>query len=216
VNINWENEYPIDEGSGSKITDRAGQTSNDGTIDGATWGTDEETGGENNTVLNFDGDDSVTTSADHIHGADQFSQIMYVKFNAKGSDRALSSTWNGEQDAYGHLLWYDEGTGSISWITYTPDEENHRAKETGVSPPLDEWVQIAWTYDNGDFKLFYNGEQAASLDGDGFPINDVSTDRLICGGYGHPGFDGSLHSVYESLSVVSPEKIAAHYEAFNS
>jgi len=157
------------------------------------------------TILRFDGSDTVETDAAAISDTGGYSQRYQVYLDDTSTDRALTGDWG--QDGT-HTLYYNATTDSLE-IRLTDRRGNVvEVLDTGTSPPVNEWFTVGWSFDSafysgddpetyGKLKLFQNGTLIGSTAGTGFPLATSST-REIGGDYGaHAGWSGAIHEIDE-------------------
>jgi LruC domain-containing protein len=192
--------WPLNEGSGTIAYDI--QDGNDGTINGATWGT-----GISGSCLEFDGtDDWVYIPKDpNMNVTDQITIIAWAKtLENKTCKIAQKGDWDG------HGLTQGKWGGWYGGIRLATNESESIGWEEGI-PLFDTWYQLAVTYDGSMLKLYVNGQLKNSKAVSG-PLKINNRDFSIGSDNGaQKFFNGSIDQVSFYGTALSQTAIQTLY-----
>ncbi len=160
---------PLDEGKGDTAADGSGNR-NDGLLeDGPNW-----VDGKFGKALEFEGGSRVHISAsDSLHGnifKEGFTLLAWIMPLPDGND--WGHVWRSVDgnDATQCTLFYNSG-GLLSWRGQVEAVWGERCATLGGSVNAEEWSHAAVVGDGTDFRIYINGEEAATapfveMDGD--------------------------------------------------
>jgi len=197
------------EGSGSTATDGS-DNENDGTIYGAT-----RVSGISGNALSFDG------SGDYVQSATN-TELTSSEFTAE------AWVWHdslvGDQDPiFGNTRWSPEPDGIIEGYSLKYHSNTELRTFVGRSgsgyflfidtTPFQQWVYVVLTYDGTTARIYINGEEATSGDGDYTPSTQsafrVGRDYTNQDRY----FNGKIDEFVVHKRVLGPEEISFRYES---
>lgn len=176
--------WPLDEGSGTTATDVVGGA--DGTLNGATWGTELVTGA--GAAASFDGVDDFIDVVDvsslvNQFGNDQFSLELTIN-HADAGATAKAIALRDHNSTEMRLFTQTGTTNSIQWDLY-PNNGNKSIYYT--TPPARNTTHhliLTWNGTTGNMKAYKDGVNVSAT-GDTTtalgPLNDSTYERLVIG-----------------------------------
>jgi hypothetical protein len=203
---------PVSEGT--RLPDESGNGRH-ATVEGAEWIEDTSSPGEDDWVLELGDGDYVQAPTDHLEGADEFTQLLWVKLDHLDEDQTLAGDWGTPENTY--VFWFPAGSDVPTLVIRTGLPIRYDVESRGVefSVTTDEWLLVGWTFnrDTG-IKTFANGVQIASADVVGHPIKEASPpDHQFGADFGvHPSLDGRIHSITEWTEEKHPDFVREYYE----
>ena len=198
VNASVRGDYGFEDGTANDSSHFA----NHGTIDAGVASVD----GERGNVARFDGTQSVSIPTNFNQG-ESLSLTTWVKFES-GGDQELVSIGEGLR-----LTQLPEADGGLSVLFMRPaayDGSVYQQVASNIVLPEGEWHHIAFTFDDGEQRLYVDGVAVAtsSLLGS----IEYSTSDTIFGADPNDagrGFVGMLDDVQVHGSVLSAEEVAS-------
>ncbi|MBM4029686.1 MAG: LamG domain-containing protein, partial [Planctomycetes bacterium] len=149
--VGW---WQFNEGSGTKAADSSGNN-NDGTLSGpVTWAESHD----GTTCLSFNGPYNFVRVPNHasLNPTDQISICAWVNPKWTGNNRIIQKSTEGSDNQYrlikewGHnTKFHLPGVGELF--------------PQGVLPVRGEWTHLAATYDGSAMKLYFNGNEVATM-----------------------------------------------------
>jgi hypothetical protein len=164
---------------------------NNGTVNGATLTTDRN--GNVNSAFSFENNTiSVPHSSDFSFGsASQFSlSIWALRTGDQSLFHLIGMRPNGSQSVFWQLYAY---SGGIAFQTFSP--YGGVIDTLGNSCPLNTWVNIAATFNSGNWKLYIDGFLVNEYIGSASFNNDVLTDLTFGNSGGFEPFVGKLDDI---------------------
>jgi len=193
-------EWKLNEGSGSTAFDS--EDGNNGTINGATWGT-----GISGNCLVFNGvSDWVSIpNATNLNVTEQLTMIAWAKTQEnKTAKIAQKGDWDG------HGLRQDKWSGWKGGIRMATNVSEDLDWGEGI-PMFDTWYQLAITYDGTTLKLYVNGQLKNSKAVSG-PLKVNTRDFSIGADNGSQKFfNGAIDEVKFYGIALSQTEIQANY-----
>jgi len=209
--------WKLDEGEGITAQDSAGD--NDGTIYGAAW-----TSGQINDALDFNGVDdyvevpddaslrfneydSFTISCWALPITDEQNGWLVCKMQPSAQSHCFTyeTSWHSSESAFGFTI---SRANSTRWVSIG----------SGVgTAPAEDWYHVAWVYDNGDMKIYVNGQLSNTgtfpYNTDGASSNNLAIGARLIISQPESGrfFDGTIDDVHIYDRALSDGEIDELY-----
>jgi len=186
--------WTFDEDAGLTNHDSAGD--NDGTIYGATWTDDGKVGG----ALSFNGTDSYVDVPDdpslRFDQSDSFSIAYWAKPTTDGGCYLISKMRASGQGIFGYSGGYYAPNGEFGFVVEQSGWNYASVQTQTDAAPAGSWYHVAAVYDNGNMKIYLNGQ----LEGTGTFNYDTGTttpDEYLC--IGARAYDGKRDLYFKGL-----------------
>lgn len=202
--------WKFDEGTGNTAFDSAGN--NDGTINGATWVSEDQCVSEK--CLYFDGSSAVDTDLDvSWDDTNAVSWSFWMKPTDTSSTRkgVIGKTYSGyewsfyQEDDELKLVYWNSGGG------HTNDMDD----TWGSVLNANQWTHVTYTWDGTTSKFYADGELVNSKTAADPSINQDRSNQVMIGGniyvWGDSYFNGFLDEVRVYPYVISEDQIKQDY-----
>ncbi len=203
--------WSMDKGSGITISDKS-LCMNTGTVNGATWVTDDS---ERGTVLEFDGVADYVSIPDSqsLDVADELTILAWVKpysFSNSSYEGIVHKNYYGDlaqKTSYGLCVNYNNGRPRFFLST---DDGYGQSLTADTELVCNQWQHIAVTYKSGDARIYRNG----GIDGSSASITgniSTSSDPLTIGKRHSFYFNGEIDEVCVYNKALSADEIGWIY-----